>query len=414
MRIGDGLDLGEFARRRERVLERLRGAVGLVLAGEGAPPLKGPWEPDWSFYYLTGIRDEPGAAVLLDPASDDPKRRCILFLKPLNPELEDWDGRRERLGEALRARTGFATALRTTMLARTLSAVARRRKRLACLHPFAVYDGPVSPDLALFRKVAERTIGVVIEDRTDLLPAQRAVKSRSELAMLERAVDATAEGFTAALRALRPGMPERELQRVLEAGFASGGAADTGYNSIVGAGANGTVLHYMASTGTIRDGDLVVIDAAARVGAYTADVTRTFPASGRFGREQREVYDIVLRALDAGIRAVRPGAFMWQVDAAARAVIDKAGYGDHFIHGIGHPIGLEVHDVVPDGPLRSGMVVTVEPGIYLPTRSLGIRIEDDILVTPGGRRNLTGSIPRTAEAIERAMAGGRRRRGRTR
>jgi Xaa-Pro aminopeptidase len=163
-----------------------------------------------------------------------------------------------------------------------------------------------------------------------------------------------------------------------------------------------------------EDGDLLLIDAAARVGGYTADVTRTFPVSGRFTKEQRGVYEIVLAAMEAAIRAVKPGVQMAAVDAAARKVIEKAGYGDAFMHGIGHQLGIEVHDSTPDGPLKAGMVVTIEPGIYLPDRKLGVRIEDDILVTGTGSKNLTAGIPKAPDEVEAMMREAtlsRRRRG---
>lgn len=412
MIIGDGINVSEFAARREAVLERLNGAVGLVFAGDGPPPLTGTWTPDPNFYYLTGIRDEPGAAVLLDPKAEDPRRRSILFLKPLNPELEEWDGFRERVSEDLKRKTGFATVMRTYQLPRWLTGVARKRLRLACLHPFAVYDAPVSPDLAVFRKVMERTVGVRTEDMTNLLPSMRAIKSRAELGVMRRAIEATAEGYRAAAAAIRPGVNERDVQRALEDGFARAGGTGIGYNSIVGAGVNSCVLHYNANNQDLEDGDVVLIDAAARVGGYTADVTRTFPVSGKFSPEQREIYDLVLRAQEAAIRAVRPGAWMHDVEAAARRVIERAGFGDAFMHGIGHPIGIEVHDATPDGPLKAGMVITIEPGVYLKDRKIGVRIEDDILVARGGPQNLTAMIPKKAEDVEAMVRAGRRGRRR--
>ncbi len=406
--IGDGVPLSEYVRRRERVLKALGGSAAVVFAGEGAPPLAGFWQPDWNFYYLTGIRDEIGAAVLFDPKSEDPKRRCALFLRPLNPEAEEWDGLRDRISTSLKRETGFETVMRTNVLGRMLLGAARKRKRLACLHPFSTHDAPVSQDLSTYRKVAERTVGVAIEDRTTLLPELRAVKSPAELKLMQKAVNATAAGYDAALKFLKPGVTERQLEKVIEDGFVAGGGAGTGYNSIVGSGLNGTVLHYMANSGVCEDGDLVVIDAGARVGGtigggYTADVTRTFPVSGRFNKEQREVYTVVLRALTAATRAARPGAWMHEVDEAARTIIEKAGYGDRFPHGIGHQLGIEVHDVTPDGPLKAGMIVTIEPGVYLPDRKMGIRIEDDVLITARGAKVLTGAIPKTIDDIERTM-----------
>ncbi|GAB4386787.1 MAG: aminopeptidase P N-terminal domain-containing protein [Phycisphaerales bacterium] len=401
--IRSPIRIEEFRTRRNKVLRALRGAVGLVQSGTGAPPLRGAWEAHNDFYYLTGIRDESGASVLFDPTNPDPRRRIVLFLRPTDPELEQWDGFREPIGRHMRDTTGFDTVLRTNQLPRALTAAAARSKRLACLHQFAVYDAPVSSDLATFRKVCERVPGVAIEDRTDLLPKMRAIKSRAEQALIRKACQATRVGYERVMGVIRPGVSERDVQRALEEGFIAGGGERTAYNSIVGTGANATVLHYMRNDATLEEGDILLIDAAAEVGGYTSDVTRAFPVSGRFTSEQRELYNLVLRALDAGIRAARPGATFVDVDMASRAVIDKAGLGDTFVHGIGHHIGLEVHDPPTQGRFEPGMIFTIEPGVYLKDRKIGIRLEDDILITRDGRKNLTRDIPRTAEQIEQAM-----------
>jgi Xaa-Pro aminopeptidase len=151
-------------------------------------------------------------------------------------------------------------------------------------------------------------------------------------------------------------------------------------------------------------GDLIVIDSAARFAGYAADVTRTYPVSGKFTPDQKDVYETVVRAEEAAIKALRPGITHTEVDAAARNVIEKAGFGDAFIHNIGHQLGLDVHDITPDGPLVEGMVMTIEPGIYLPDQKLGVRIEDDLLITKSGSKSLTNQIPKTIKDIERAMA----------
>ena len=386
------IETGEFRQRRTDVLNRLDGAVGLVFAGDGSPPLSGLWKPDSHFAYLTGLTDEPGAAVLFDGNNPDPKRRCALFLKPRNPELEAWEGYRDALSGALRDRTGFDSVQRTTLLARTLTTAARQRKRLACLHSFAVYDAPVSPDLAAFRKVLERVPGVVVEDHSETLPRLRSIKSPAEIRLIRSAVAATAAGFSKARALVRPGVAERDVQRALESGWAESGATGVAYNPIVGSGLRSTVLHYNANSGTLAIGDLLLVDAACSVGGYCADVTRTWPVSGSLSPRQREVYTVVLRALRAATAAVGPGVWLNEVDEAARAVIRDAGMEDAFIHGIGHQLGLDVHDATPDGPLQPGMVITVEPGVYLPDEKIGIRLEDDLLVTASGRENLTAAI----------------------
>jgi Xaa-Pro aminopeptidase len=393
----------EYQARRERVLKALKGEVAVVMAGQGGPPLLGRWMPNSHFYYLTGIQDEAGAAVLFDPKSDDARRRCVLFLRPVDPEVDRWDGYREMIGAKLKATTGFETIMRNGSLNGVLTGAARRAGKLACLHGFASPPAAVSPDLALFRSVCERVPGVQLVDRTTLLPLLRAVKSSCELSLMQQAIEATAAGYRAAMATMKPGVMERQVARVIDEAYHRSGATGHAFNPIVGAGLNSTVLHYMKNEAKLQDGDLLLIDSGASYAGYAADVTRTFPVNGRYTREQRKVYEVVLAAQQAAIRATRVGAQMWQVDDAARKVIEKAGFGDAFIHGIGHPLGIDVHEAPPDGKLRNGMVITVEPGIYLPEKKLGVRIEDDVLVTARGPQVLTRAIPRTVAAIEKAM-----------
>jgi Xaa-Pro aminopeptidase len=399
----DSIPLAEYQARRQRLFESLKGAAAVVLAGEGSPPLLGKWRPDQHFVYLTGLEAEPGAAVLFDPTNENPKRRIVLFLRPLNPEMERWDGYREAIGQSLKEQTGFETVLRSNTLPAMLTAAARRAKRVACLHPFGVYPNPVGPDLAAFRQISERIPGLAIEDQTQLLPRMRAVKSEAELGLMRRAVGATTAGYDAILKLIRPGLTEADLDLALDHAYRAAGASGVAYNSIVGAGLNATVLHYMDNRQPLVDGDLIVVDSAARFGGYAADVTRTLPVSGKFTPEQREVYETVLRAELAAIAALRPGVTHTEVDAAARDVIERAGFGDAFIHNVGHQLGLDVHDVTPDGPLVEGMVVTIEPGIYLPDRKLGVRIEDDVLITKEGPVVLSDRIPKTIKDVEAAM-----------
>ena len=399
----DAISIAEYQSRRERLFDSLNGAAAIVCAGEGAPPLLGKWRADQHFVYLTGLEAEPGAAVLFDPTNENPKRRIVLFLRPLNPEMERWDGYRDAISQSLKDRTGFETILRSNMVPAMLTAAARRAKRVACLHGLAVYPNPVSPDLAVFKQIAERIPGLAIEDRTQLLPQMRSVKSAAELALMQRAADATAEGYDAILKLIKPGLTEADLDRVLEQTYRENGASGVAYNSIVGSGLNGTVLHYMDNTQPLVAGDLIVIDSAARFAGYAADVTRTFPVSGKFTADQKEIYNTVLEAELAAIKALKPGITHTEVDAIAREVIENAGFGDAFIHNVGHQLGLDVHDVTPDGPYTAGMVVTIEPGIYLPDRKLGVRIEDDVLITKRGGVSLTDRIPKTIKDVEAAM-----------
>lgn len=398
------ISIEEYAERRQRVMKALSGSVGIVFSGDGPGPAIGKFRSDSSFTYLTGMDSELGGAVLFDPTAEDPKRRIVLLLKSIDPEMDRWDGYREMIGEPLRQRTGFATVMRTTMLPRLLGTAARRARKLACLHPFVSHTASgVSPDLAVFRKLQEKIPGVSVEDRTMLLPELRAVKSAAEVELMKRAAAATAMGYRQAFGVLRPGVGEREVQHAMERAYIDAGAEGVAYGSIVGSGLNGTVLHYHDNNAECREGELLVIDSGAQFCGYACDVTRTLPVNGKFTKEQRDLYNVVLKSQLAAIKAAKPGALMWEVDKAARDVIEKAGFGDAYIHGIGHQLGLEVHDVTPDGALKPGMVITIEPGVYLPDRKVGIRIEDDILITKSGNTNLTASIPKSIEDIEAAM-----------
>ena len=402
------IKLSEYQARRKKVLSRLKGAVGLVFAGDGSPPLLGEWMPDMDFYYLTGINDEPGAMVFFDPSNPDPRRRIVLLLKPINPEIDVWDGYRDLVSEKLRRETGFETVMRNYALPRLMTEAAKRTKRLGCLHPLAAYSQALTPDLELFQKVAARIPGCSIEDQSDTITSLRLVKSNSEIKQIKNAILATAHGIECVMGKLGGDVDERVLHNALVGGFAEMGSVRNAFNPIVGSGHNGTVLHYKANNGIAKAGDLLVLDSGADMGGYASDITRTLPVSGKFTKEQAKLYNIVLKAQKAAIKAVKPGATMAKVDEASRKVIRDAGYGDFYPHSIGHHMGLETHDPSPMVPLKEGMVVTIEPGIYLPDQSIGIRIEDDIVVTKTGSRNLSSMIPKTVEEVEAAIATARK------
>ncbi len=397
------IPLTEFALRRTKLLTSLKGAAALVFAGAHRNPLTDEYRPHPHFEYLTGIVDEPNAVLLLDPSNKIQSRQTMLFLSPLNPEVDKWDGYRSEINKALRDSIGIHTIFRSEALGRWLTAAVKRSKRAACLHPFADYNQAVTPDLELFNKVAQRIPGVAIDDHTETLAKMRAVKSKNEVAMIQRAIDITAAGYKAMFKGVKPGMNEFAVQELLEHGYRTNGSRGPAYGTIAGAGLNSTVLHYQANDQTVSKGDLICIDSGARFGGYGADITRTVPASGKFTKPQREIYEIVLKAELAAIKAVKPGVTIARVDKAARDIINKSGFGDYFIHGIGHHLGLETHDITPDAPLRQGAVITIEPGIYIPDEKLGVRIEDNILITREGVKNLSSKIPKTIAAVEKAM-----------
>lgn len=399
------ISLKEYASRRAKVRKALKGAAGIVFAGTSSGKLEAIWRPHAHFEYLTGLTNESGAMLLFDPKNPVKARREMLFLLPRDPEVEQWDGLRKPLGSALRAETGIAALFRTRSLSMVLGDIAQRTTAFATLMPKAGIDNPISEDVELWEKVIARNPGCSIVDGSGVIPELRSIKSVAEIKTIQQAVDMTANGFSAAMQFVAPGVNEYKVQATLEHGYAMAGGRGSAFPPIVGGGINSTVLHYKENDNDLVDGDLVCIDSGAFHAGYGADISRTVPVSGKFSKRQREVYEVVLKAEQAAIKAVKPGVTLGELDSIARTIITKAGFGDYFIHSIGHHLGLETHDTCgPMAPLKKGAVITIEPGIYLPDEAIGIRIEDDIEVTASGHKDLSKAIPKTVAAIEKAMA----------
>jgi Xaa-Pro aminopeptidase len=212
------------------------------------------------------------------------------------------------------------------------------------------------------------------------------------------------EAHWVAARAIRPGVEENWIAGLVDLEFKRGGAVRPAFPPIVGSGRSSTILHYPEHSEVISAGSLVLVDIGSDYGRYAADITRTYPADGHFTPEQRKVYETVLRAHEACIAMIKPGVYIEDLQRKAEGVIREAGYRDYFIHGVSHFLGLDVHD---DGlygkPLRAGMVITVEPGVYIPEKAFGVRIEDDVLVTATGCRVLTSALPRDPDSVEAMM-----------
>ncbi len=406
------IPLKEYTTRRSKVLAALKhtgegvsgGAAGIVFAGEESHALNESWKPHAHFEYLTGLVSESGSAILFDPTNPVKSKQVILFLRPLNPEMEKWDGLRQELGSELAKSIGIKTIMRTTYMPRVIADIITRTKTFATLMPLSPSGG--SPDLSYWQQVTANVPECRICDASHIIPALRSVKSKAEVDIIQEAVNITANGFKQAMQAVRGGLNEYKVQATLEYGYAMAGGRGSAFPPIVGGGLNSTVLHYKENDQDLVDGDLVCIDSGAAFKGYGADITRTIPVNGTFTKRQKEIYNIVLKAEEAAIKAVKPGITMAEVDAIARAIIVKAGYGDYFIHSIGHHLGLEIHDTCgSDSPLKTGAVVTIEPGIYIPEEAIGVRIEDDILVTAKGRKNLSIDIPKSINDIEKIMRG---------
>ncbi|MCI0567009.1 MAG: Xaa-Pro peptidase family protein [Acidobacteria bacterium] len=260
---------------------------------------------------------------------------------------------------------------------------------------------PLSGDLAFLNDLRSRYPRLQVKDSWEALGRLRMLKSPAEIQQIRRAVEITCQALQDALSSVRPGAAEYQVQAEVERRFTLEGSRRPGYPSIVGSGPNSCILHYDASERTMVLGDLLLMDVGAEFRHYSADVTRTFPVGGRFSDEQRKVYNLVLKAQEAVLGIIKPGVPFSELDRTARKVIADAGYGQFFIHGTSHYLGLDVHDAGDSSALlQPGMIFTVEPGIYIPDKQIGVRIEDDVLVTSSGAEILSSCLPRKADAVE--------------
>ena len=353
-----------------------------------------------NFYYLTGWL-EPGAALLISPDGE------TLFLPPKDPDAEKWTGAKASAGDgSIREATGFGRVLPMQSFESELLKLLDRYNRL-----YALKGTPAASRIEKLAPLRELT------DARPALGRLRMKKSPEEIALIERATGVSIEAHRAAWRRVTPGLYEYQIAASLESIFGENGCERPAYAPIVGSGPNSVFLHYSRNKRRMDRGELLLVDAAAECSAYVSDITRTIPVGGRFSKRQREIYGVVLGAQKAAIAAVKPGVTLLKdrpnsVYTIAYDYINTHGkdlhggpLGKYFTHGVGHHVGLEVHDESDrDAPLEAGMVITVEPGLYIPEENLGVRIEDIVLVTESGSRVLSAALPREPGEIERAIA----------
>jgi Xaa-Pro aminopeptidase len=429
-----------YAERRARLLEMLGPRAALILASPPERLRNGDthykFRQDSDVLYLTGFT-EPGAVVVLCPGN--PQAPFVLFVRPRNPAEETWTGRRAGVEGAVRdhgASVAYPIEELDSKLAEVVGGVDE-------LHfPFGrepSLDAAIARLLARMRageRRGRRAPSCLVDARLTVHEL-RLVKTSGEVDVLRRAASISAEAHTAAMRAARPGTSEREIEALIDYTFRRGGGTGPGYPTIVGAGANATILHYVENEATLETGQLLLVDAGCEVDGYTADITRTFPVGGRFSAPQRRLYEAVLDAQMAAIEAVKPGATLDAIhdqvvarltghmvalgllEGEVPALIESGAYKTFYMHRTSHWLGIDVHDVGfynIDGVARSlapGMVLTIEPGLYVAEdakappeyRGLGVRIEDDIAVTESGHDNLTVATPKTVAEIEQLTSG---------
>jgi Xaa-Pro aminopeptidase len=393
-----------YRERRERVMKELGGCIAVLAAQGETSGVAESYRQDSNFLWLTGLNEGDAWLLLVPTAKYD---RDTLFLRARDPEAERWTGPRDPISPALRERYAVDRIARGRPDGSALSA-GLQSECVAVIAPAEQLKDD-RPDVTLSRQLAAAH-GLKLVYKRDLLARLREAHGSEELALLERAVEITRAGHQAAARATVPGATERDVQTQIEYAFFGNGATGLAYGSIVGSGPNGAVLHWVQNTRALQAGDVVVIDAAAEYGRYAADVTRTYPVGGRFSPEQAKVYRAVYQAQEDIFAAIKPGVSMIDLQKVAEASLKRAGYLEAFIHGFGHFVGLDVHDAGRrDLPLPVGAVFTVEPGVYLPDRGFGVRIEDEVVVTETGYRLLSERIPRRLEDVEAWVAAARQK-----
>ena len=411
----------EYQARRAALRAQIDGP--LVIFGyndkESSSVVKASYQEE-NFYYLTG-HNESGAALLLVPEPPAGKTydgpREIFYLPPREPASERWNG--PRMGPhdtGIAGKTGFAMVRPFDELQGDLEKLSKVFSTFYTTLPARDEAGyPHNAEWLAWLKQAAPQAN--FKDITEKLGAMRQNKSASELALIQKAVDISVDAQLEAMKIMRPGLREDQVAARMVYFHSFEGCDREAYEPIVGAAFHSTVLHYSAGDTVIQNGDIVVLDVACEYGGYAADLTRTLPANGKFSERQREIYEIVLGAQNAALAALKPGMSFSRTGSNSLFKIaydyinthgkDKEGkpLGKYFIHGLGHHIGLDVHDAGdPYRTLEAGMVVTMEPGVYIPEENLGVRIEDDVLVTATGYQILSSRLPRSIDEIEKIMA----------
>ncbi|TLF53796.1 Xaa-Pro aminopeptidase [Halomonas urmiana] len=431
------ISLDEYRARRGALMAQLPVGSAVLLPGAAlvtrSRDSEFPFRQDSDFHYLTGF-PEPEALLVLLPGREEGE--SVLFCQDRDPAMETWTG----------MRLGAEGAVRDHGLDQAFENAERDERLATLLEGRQVLYLPLDDAGAL--ALAEELRGELSDrarrgaqaptafaDVSALIHEQRLIKSATELALMRHAGEISARAHARAMRACRPGLAEYQLQAELEHEFRWQGGSGPAYASIVGGGPNACVLHYIENHAPLRDGELVLIDAGAEFDLYAGDITRTFPVNGRFTAAQRALYEVVLAAQERAIATVRPGTTLASIHAGVvhdltaglvelgllagdvQACIDDGSYRRFYLHSTSHWLGLDVHDVGAyrrEGEPRAlcpGMVLTVEPGLYVPAdddlpeafRGIGIRIEDDLAVTPEGHEVLTSAVPKRVAEIEALM-----------
>ncbi len=401
-----GISLSEYALRRDALRQAADGQV-VILAGEPSAPTRLKFRQDSNLMYLTGV-EAPDAVLVLLPDESALGVQEVLFLRELSPFTRLFEGELPAPDERTQRMTGIESIRPHRELNDFLQQVAQA-------HPKILLNR-LARNAGLDQILREANPEVQLSSAERLVASLRAKKSPAELRLIRAAIRATIEAHRAVARTVAPGVYEYELEAVIQAAFRRNGSERDAFPCIVGSGPNSCILHYSANKRRMQAGELVLVDIGAEYSYYAADITRTYPVSGKFTPRQRALYLAVLEAQKAAERAAKPGITLRELDQIARQSLrqsplrakdtDGKEYTlDHFFrHALGHSLGMDVHDPDTGQPLQPGAVFTIEPGVYIPTENIGIRIEDDYLMTSIGVVKLSASLPSDPDAVEQMMA----------
>ncbi len=385
-----------------------------------------PFKQASDIFWLSGV-DQEESILVLSPDAPKPEHREILFLTETNPHIAVWEGAKLDKDQAFKV-SGIKTVYWLQDWDRVMKELMSQSEHIYLVtEEHLRRNNPVETRTMRLNSGLKKTYPLHNYMRSaPALHALRSVKTAQEVEVMQGAADITAAGYDRILRFLKPGVMEYELEAEFMHEFLRRRSRGFAYTPIIGSGANACVLHYIVNNMPCNDGELVLFDVGAEYGNYTCDVTRCFPVNGRFTSRQREVYEAVLRVEKAAIELLRPGAILAEYHQQVGEIMTQEliglrlltqadvqgqdpawpAYKKYFMHGTSHYLGIDVHDYgLWDGsPMQEGMVFTCEPGIYIPEEGLGIRIEDDIVITKEGHINLTQAIPKEVDAIEAIMA----------
>ncbi|WP_147635460.1 aminopeptidase P family protein [Risungbinella massiliensis] len=408
-----------FVRNRKKLAETLANESLTVLFAGQAPHKsaddKYMFVPNRNFYYLTGI-DEPNVILVINKAGDTLEE--ILFIEKADPAMEKWVGKKLSKEDA-QAISGVKTIMYLNSFESTLTRTFFKEdiKRVYLDLERRDWTNPQTKGLSFAKHIRENYPHIAIENVYTAICKQRVFKTAEEVGKIKMAIEVTKEGIYNVLKHAKKGMMEYELEAHFDFILKSSGIKHHAFDTILASGKNATILHYQHNDSKINKGDLVLLDLGAQKDYYNADISFTFPASGTFSKRQKQFYNIVLKALKETTALIKPGLKYEALNQHAKKVLteeckkigliqDDAEISKYYDHRVGHFLGLDTHDVgsYKDMVLKPGMVITIEPGLYIEEEAIGIRIEDDVLVTEDGHENLSKDIIRTVEEIENFMA----------